>query len=72
MFHYIAYHFHLKVRFVKVGTLVGGQEVTVGGNVQQADTMGIKAVWDGRDSQSGILRYEVAIGTVPGILTDNI
>ena len=52
---------------IKVGTLSGGHEVIIDGSVQQVDTQGIKATWKGVDPQSGILGYQVAIGSTAGL-----
>ncbi|VDH98959.1 Hypothetical predicted protein [Mytilus galloprovincialis] len=55
-----------KVKWLKVGTLVSGEEEEVGGYVWQASTKGIKAAWSAKDPESGIIGYEVAVGTTPG------
>ncbi|CAG2251012.1 unnamed protein product [Mytilus edulis] len=52
------------VKWLRVGTLISGQEEEVGGYVFQAN--GIKAAWLAADPESGIIGYEVAVGTTPG------
>ena len=52
--------------WLKVGTLVSGVEEKVDGYVWQAGTKGIKAAWLAIDPESGIIGYEVAVGTTPG------
>ncbi|XP_076085507.1 uncharacterized protein LOC143056307 [Mytilus galloprovincialis] len=54
------------VMWLKVGTLVSGVEEKVDGYVWQAGTKGIKAAWLAIDPESGIIGYEVAVGTTPG------
>ncbi|XP_071177975.1 uncharacterized protein [Mytilus edulis] len=55
-----------KVKWLKVGTLVAGEEEDVAGYVWQASKKGIKAAWSAKDPESGIIGYEVAVGTTPG------
>ncbi|XP_076085326.1 uncharacterized protein LOC143056125 [Mytilus galloprovincialis] len=54
------------VKWLKVGTLVSGEEEKVHGYVWQANTKGIKAAWLAVDPESGVIGYEVAVGTTPG------
>ncbi|XP_052081925.1 uncharacterized protein LOC127719726 isoform X2 [Mytilus californianus] len=54
------------VKWLRVGTLISGQEEEVGGYVYQANTKGIKAAWLAVDPESGIIGFEVAVGTSPG------
>ena len=49
-----------------VGGLVEGREDTIDGYVLQADLSGIKAAWDADDHQSGIVKYDIAVGTFSG------
>lgn len=51
---------------MKVGTLADGVEEKVEGYVWQADSKNIKAAWFATDPESGIIGYQVAVGTTPG------
>ncbi|XP_076086943.1 uncharacterized protein LOC143057517 [Mytilus galloprovincialis] len=54
------------VNWLHVNTLTDDEEQAVYGYVYQADTNGIKAVWQASDHQSGIVSFKIAVGSTSG------
>ena len=58
-------HFY-QVVYIRAGVLAGKSEEVVDGFVWQNNPHGIKASWKGLDPESGVVNYQVSVGTSPG------
>jgi hypothetical protein len=52
--------------YVHAGVLPGESEEVIDGVVLHNDPKGIVASWAGLDTESGIMKYQVAMGTSEG------